>query len=183
MDGQGTKCRRNRPIAENLNRLSRAHERYRRQTDRRTGDSISRTFANKTLLSGRWVGPVKLKAYSCATTQIYTVGDSYCTWTFAAPPLTLILSKFCPKHLWRWQKQMFLDILWRWLLEYRFSWFDTMVSAWPRRSIPAGWTDGRWQYPYICVMQWRIIMCRVFNLQVMGNMRDVFGSYYISREA
>ena len=30
MDGQGTKCRSN--IAENLNRLSRAHERYRRQT-------------------------------------------------------------------------------------------------------------------------------------------------------
>jgi len=29
------------PIAENLNRLSRAHERYRRQTDNgRTGDSI-----------------------------------------------------------------------------------------------------------------------------------------------
>jgi len=44
MDDQGTKCLRN--IAENLNRLSRAHERYRRQTtdrqttDRRTGDSI-----------------------------------------------------------------------------------------------------------------------------------------------
>jgi len=43
MDGQGTKCHRN--IAENLNRLSRAHERYMRQTDRRqtadrrTGDS------------------------------------------------------------------------------------------------------------------------------------------------
>jgi len=32
-DGQGIKCRRN--IAENLNRLSRAHERYRRQADRR----------------------------------------------------------------------------------------------------------------------------------------------------
>jgi len=30
MDGQDTKCRRN--IAENLNCLSRAHERYRRQT-------------------------------------------------------------------------------------------------------------------------------------------------------
>jgi len=30
-----------RNIAENLNHLSRAHERYRRQTDRRqTGDSI-----------------------------------------------------------------------------------------------------------------------------------------------
>jgi len=39
MDGQGTKCRRN--IVKNLNLLSRAHERYRRQTDdRRTGDSI-----------------------------------------------------------------------------------------------------------------------------------------------
>jgi len=35
-DGQGTKCRRN--IAENFNRLSRAHERYRRQTDRQTTD-------------------------------------------------------------------------------------------------------------------------------------------------
>jgi len=33
-DGQGTKCRRN--ISENLNRLSKAHERYRRQTDRQT---------------------------------------------------------------------------------------------------------------------------------------------------
>jgi len=32
-DGQGTKCRRN--IAENLKRLSRAHESYRRQTDGR----------------------------------------------------------------------------------------------------------------------------------------------------
>jgi len=32
-DGQGTKCRRN--IAENFNRLSRAHKRYRRQTDGR----------------------------------------------------------------------------------------------------------------------------------------------------
>ena len=33
-DGQGTKWHRN--IAENFNRLSRVHERYRRQTDRRT---------------------------------------------------------------------------------------------------------------------------------------------------
>jgi len=31
--GQGSQCRKN--IAENFNRLSRAHERYRRQTDRR----------------------------------------------------------------------------------------------------------------------------------------------------
>jgi len=43
MDGQGTKCRRN--IADNLKCLSRAHERYWRQTDdRRTGDSIQRTW-------------------------------------------------------------------------------------------------------------------------------------------
>jgi len=33
MDGQGTECRRN--IAQNLNRLSRAHECYRQTTDRR----------------------------------------------------------------------------------------------------------------------------------------------------
>jgi len=33
VDGQGTKCRRN--IAENFNRLSRVHERYRQTTDRR----------------------------------------------------------------------------------------------------------------------------------------------------
>jgi len=32
-DGQGTKCHRN--IAENFNRLSRAHERYRQTTDGR----------------------------------------------------------------------------------------------------------------------------------------------------
>jgi len=38
-----------RNIAENLNRLRRAHERYRRQlTTKRTGDSIREfTFANK----------------------------------------------------------------------------------------------------------------------------------------
>ena len=39
MDGQGTKRRRN--IAENFNRLSRVHGRYRRQTDRRTADDIA----------------------------------------------------------------------------------------------------------------------------------------------
>jgi len=42
MDGQGTKQR--RKIAKNFNRLSRVHQRYRRQTgrqtDRRNGDNI-----------------------------------------------------------------------------------------------------------------------------------------------
>ena len=47
MDGQGTKLSRN--IAKNFNRLSRAHERYRRQTDRRQTDGRRHiaTFAKK----------------------------------------------------------------------------------------------------------------------------------------
>ena len=59
MDGQGTRWRRN--IAENFNRLSRAHERYRqttedrRQTDGRTmtysEHELEFTFANKIILS------------------------------------------------------------------------------------------------------------------------------------
>jgi len=54
VDGQGTKCRRN--IAGNYNRLSKVHERYRRQTDRRQTDgrqhttNVNVTFANKTEL-------------------------------------------------------------------------------------------------------------------------------------
>jgi len=45
--GQGTKRRRN--IAENFNRLSTAHERYRRQTDGRRHSKHERefTFANE----------------------------------------------------------------------------------------------------------------------------------------
>jgi len=44
MDGQGTKCRRN--IAENYNRLSRVHERYRQTDDRQTTDGrTTATFA------------------------------------------------------------------------------------------------------------------------------------------
>ena len=49
MDGQGTKRRRN--IAENFNRLSRVHQRYRRQTDGRpmtySEHELEFTFANK----------------------------------------------------------------------------------------------------------------------------------------
>ena len=42
----GTKCRRN--IAENLNRLSRAHERYRRQTtDRQTTDGRATAYSER----------------------------------------------------------------------------------------------------------------------------------------
>jgi len=41
-DGQGTEWRRN--ITENFNRLSRAHERKRRQTDRRMQNFIWELF-------------------------------------------------------------------------------------------------------------------------------------------
>jgi len=44
MDGQGTKRRRN--IAENFNRLSRVHERYRRQTDGRAIAYSERKFTS-----------------------------------------------------------------------------------------------------------------------------------------
>jgi len=44
MDGQGTIWRRN--IAENFNRLSRAHERYRQTTDRRT-DGRTTTYSER----------------------------------------------------------------------------------------------------------------------------------------
>jgi len=40
-NSQGTKWRRN--IAKNFNRLSRVHERYRRQTDRQTDDRHRQT--------------------------------------------------------------------------------------------------------------------------------------------
>jgi len=46
VDGQGTKCRRN--IAENLNRLSRAHERFRQTTDdRQTTDGRAIAYSER----------------------------------------------------------------------------------------------------------------------------------------
>jgi len=45
VDGQGTKRRRN--IAQNFNRLSRAHERYRRQTDRQTTDGRAIAYSER----------------------------------------------------------------------------------------------------------------------------------------
>jgi len=44
VDGQGTKRRRN--IAENYNRLSRVHERY-RQTDRQTTDGRATAYSER----------------------------------------------------------------------------------------------------------------------------------------
>jgi len=44
-DGQGTKWRRN--IAKNFNRLSRVHERYRRQTDRQTIDGRAIAYSER----------------------------------------------------------------------------------------------------------------------------------------
>jgi len=47
--GQGIKCRRN--IAENFNRLSRAHEHYRRQTDRRQTDGQATAYSKRERLN------------------------------------------------------------------------------------------------------------------------------------
>ena len=71
MDGQGTTWRRN--IAENFNRLSRVHERYRRQTDRQT-DGPSMTYSEHEL---EFTFAKKHKTY------LYARDDecSYFNWT------------------------------------------------------------------------------------------------------
>jgi len=96
MDGQGTKRR--RKIAEIFNRLSRAHQRYRRQTDRRTGDSLANvnvssrerefTFA-KTACFGRfWCTKCESHAY------VYKV-----TWLTKLPPVSVhVISISCSAH-------------------------------------------------------------------------------------
>jgi len=87
VDGQGTQCRRN--IAENLNRLSRAHERYRQTDDRQTdiqtdgrqhianvnsrGREREFTFANN-------------KHFTCAVTTWRGMEAAYFShWTDRAP--------------------------------------------------------------------------------------------------
>ena len=72
MDGLGTKCRRN--IAEKLNRLSREHERYRRQTDDRQTDDrqtdgrqhIANVNVSSRSLKMNRRGP---RTYPCGTEQ------------------------------------------------------------------------------------------------------------------
>ena len=68
-DGQGTLWRRN--IAENFNRLSRAHERYRRQTD------------DRQQTDGRWhIANMNLSSRSLKTTRscLYSSGQNTGTW-------------------------------------------------------------------------------------------------------
>jgi len=87
-DGHGTKCRRN--IAENFNRLSRAHERYSRQTtDKRAGVSIERTFA-KTLRHPQYCTVVRTWVQDRATAtrntyrkfrEVWNVFLDICVWT------------------------------------------------------------------------------------------------------
>ena len=66
MDGQGTTWRRN--IAENLNRLSRVQQRYRRQTDRqtdrRTADDIFKFAKND-----HYQGKVNKNTHSLTTAR------------------------------------------------------------------------------------------------------------------
>ena len=91
MDGQGIKRR--RKIAENFNRLSTAHQRYRHQTDRRTGDSIANlnvsSHSLKTACFGRfWCTKCASNAY------VYKV-----TWLTKLPPVSVhIISISCSAH-------------------------------------------------------------------------------------
>jgi len=50
-DGQGTKWRRN--IAENFNRLSRAHERYRQTDEGQTTDGLATAYSERECESSR----------------------------------------------------------------------------------------------------------------------------------
>jgi len=88
-DGQGTKCRRN--IAENLNRLSRVHERYRRQTDRQTTDGRAIaysererefTFANqeKTHQTLQIIAPLLLPAVFARLWNVWSITGLSGTW-------------------------------------------------------------------------------------------------------
>jgi len=61
MDGQGTKCRRN--IAENYNRLSRVHERYRQTDDRQTNGR--QHIANMNAEMGRTTGESAMMLCGC----------------------------------------------------------------------------------------------------------------------
>jgi len=86
MDGQGTTWRRS--IAENFNRLSRVHQRYRRQTDRQTdGPSMTNsehelefTFAKKytaeCLCMPKPKGENIISPQSSLTMSIYLKTDS-----------------------------------------------------------------------------------------------------------
>ena len=91
MDGQGTKRR--RKIAENFNRLSRAHQRYRRQTDRRAIAYITnvnvRSRSLKTAFFGRcWCTKCASPAY------VYKV-----TWLTKLPPVSVhVISISCSAH-------------------------------------------------------------------------------------
>jgi len=69
IDGQDTLWRRN--IAENFNRLSRAHERYRQMTDRRQTDG-RRQIANVNVSSRS----LKIKILSAITAVLVSVANT-----------------------------------------------------------------------------------------------------------
>jgi len=87
VDGQCTKQR--RKIAENFNRLSMAHQRYRRHTtddrqrdDRRTGNSIQRTAKNAIVLRAYWCSSAYLSDAGSNVHQFtdLAVTSSRCAW-------------------------------------------------------------------------------------------------------
>jgi len=80
-------------IAENFNWLSSAHQRYRRQTDRRTGDSIANVNVSSRSLKTTCFG--RFWCTKCASyAYVYKV-----TWLTKLPPVSVhVISISCSAH-------------------------------------------------------------------------------------
>jgi len=92
-DGQGTKHR--RKIAENYNRLSIVHERYRRQTDRQTTSTDGRATAysereREFIFAKNWLNPLSClwSPYVIGQTIIFLPSDFYLSFFFSSPNLS-----------------------------------------------------------------------------------------------
>ena len=90
MDGKGTKCCWN--IAENLNRLSRAHERYRRQTDDRQQTDGRVTANSERERSLKMAKKLKQMLYSNHETQALQTDDGPAT-AYSERELTFTFTK------------------------------------------------------------------------------------------
>jgi len=81
MDGQGTKWHRN--IAENFNRLSRAHERYRQTTDGQTDGRRQVNLSSRSLKTERTIFHFENSTLQMADKQTYLTQDLYAIRVFS----------------------------------------------------------------------------------------------------
>jgi len=96
MDGQGTKWHRN--IAENFNRLRRAHERYRQTDDRRTDDDI---IANMNLSSRSLINRTGARictVFMCCSASVHEVLPPSCRERRGGGRLTTSCCHSCDTH-------------------------------------------------------------------------------------